>query len=36
MMLVGWVMMEARCGVIVGIIGSVKERGSEGENNKKL
>ena len=36
MMLVGWVMMVARCGVIVGIVGFVRERGSEGENNKKL
>ena len=36
MMLVGWVMIEVGCGVIVGIVGSVRERGSEEENNKKL
>ena len=33
----GWVvMMLAGCGVIVGSDGSVRERGSEGGNNKKL
>ena len=36
MMLVGWVMMVAGCGEIVGIVRSVRERGNEGENNKKL
>ena len=36
MMLVGWVMMVAGCGVIVGSVGSVIERGSEKGNNKKL
>ena len=35
-MLVGWVMMVAGCGVIVGSVGSVIERGSEKGNNKKL
>ena len=29
MMLVGWVMMVAGCEVIVGSVGSVRERGSE-------
>ena len=36
MMVVGWVMMVAGCGVIIGSVESVRERGSERGDNKNL